>query len=72
MTHNTHANKVIEQFFKDNMDHLEVLYKLDKYTLEHSKDVLKLAYLLGKAAAVSNEDMNHLLLGATFHDIGKQ
>ena len=65
-------NKVIEQFFKDNMDHLEVLYKLDKYTLEHSKEVLKLAYLLGKAAEVSNEDMNHLLLGATFHDVGKQ
>ena len=68
----THTNKVIEQFFKDNMDHLEVLYKLDKYTLEHSKDVLKLAYLLGKAAKLSNEDMDHLLLGAVFHDVGKQ
>lgn len=69
---NTHTNKTIEQFFKDNMDHLEALYKLDKYTLEHSKDVLKLAYFLGKAAEVSNEDMNNLLLGATFHDVGKQ
>lgn len=65
-------NKVIEQFFKDNMAHSAALYKLDKYTLEHSKDVLKLAYLLGKAAKLSNEDMAHLLLGAVFHDVGKQ
>lgn len=65
-------NKVIEQFFKDNMAHSEALYKLDKYTLEHSKDVLKLAYLLGKAAKLANEDMDHLLLGAVFHDVGKQ
>lgn len=68
---NTH-NKVTEQFFKDNMTHLGALYKLDKYTLEHSKDVLKLAYLLGRAAEVANEDMDHLLLGAIFHDVGKQ
>lgn len=68
----TDTNKIIEQFFKDNMNHLEALYKLDKYTLEHSKDVLKLAYHLGKAAELSNEDMNHLLLGAAFHDVGKQ
>lgn len=65
-------NKVTEQFFKDNMAHSAALYKLDKYTLEHSKDVLKLAYLLGKAAELSNEDMAHLLLGAVFHDVGKQ
>ena len=68
----THTNKVIEQFLKDNMDNLGALYKLDKYTLEHSKDVLKMAYLLGRAAELSNEDMDHLLLGATFHDVGKQ
>ena len=68
----TDTNKVIEQFFKDNMGHLAALYELDKDTLEHSKDVLKLAYLLGKAAELSNEDMDHLLLGATFHDVGKQ
>ncbi len=61
----------IDEFIQKNKTHLDILCRLENYTLEHSWSVLKLSYELGKKAKLAEEDMENLLLGAVFHDIGK-
>lgn len=62
----------IEEFIERNKEHLAILSKLDNYTLEHSRDVLELSYMLGKEAKLTDDEMEYLMLGAVFHDVGKQ
>lgn len=61
----------INEFIERNKAHLDILCRLENYTLEHSWDVLKLSYELGKKAELSEGDMENLLLGTVFHDVGK-
>lgn len=61
----------IDEFIERNKAHLDILCRLENYTLEHSWSVLKLSYELGKKAGISEGDMENLLLGAVFHDVGK-
>lgn len=61
----------IDKFIERNKAHLDILSSLENYTLEHSWSVLKLSYKLGKKAELSEGDMENLLLGAVFHDVGK-
>lgn len=62
----------IEKQLRRNDVYLNTLTSLDKETLAHSRRVVKLSYLLGRAAKLTEEDMRNLSLGAMFHDIGKK
>lgn len=61
----------IEKQLRKNDVYLDTLASLDKETLTHSRRVVKLSHLLGRAAKLTEVDMRNLSLGAMFHDIGK-
>ena len=64
----------IENFIssKNNyVDNIVILNKLDRATLVHSRNVLKLSKMLGKAVGLNSAQMKDLHMGALFHDVGK-
>ena len=64
----------IENFIADKnnyVDNIIVLNKLDRATLVHSRNVLKLSKMLGKAVGLNSAQMKDLHMGALFHDVGK-
>lgn len=62
----------IEKQLRKNDVYLDTLASLDNETLIHSRRVLKLSYLLGRADKLTEKEMRNLLLGAIFHDVGKK
>lgn len=50
----------------------ELLLSIPGTIVKHSIDVVNLSYLMGKKMSLTEEGMGNLLLGAAFHDIGKQ
>jgi len=64
----------IENFimYKNNyVDNIIILNKLDRATLVHSRNVLRLSKMLGKAVGLNSAQMKDLHMGALFHDVGK-
>lgn len=64
----------IENFiaYKNNyVDNIVILNELDRATLIHSRNVLKLSKMLGKAVGLNSAQMKDLHMGALFHDVGK-
>jgi HD-GYP domain-containing protein (c-di-GMP phosphodiesterase class II) len=64
----------IENFivYKNNyVDNIVILNELDRATLVHSRNVLKLSKMLGKEVGLNSAQMKDLHMGALFHDVGK-
>jgi HD-GYP domain-containing protein (c-di-GMP phosphodiesterase class II) len=50
---------------------IEALTERDRYTGEHSESVVDLAIRVGRGLALSDEEIEHVRMGALLHDIGK-
>ena len=50
---------------------IEALTERDRYTGEHSESVVDLAIRVGRSLALSDEEIEHVRMGALLHDIGK-
>ncbi len=63
--------KVVESYLETLVLTVKAIDSRDPYTKEHSENVTKYAYLIGKRVGLPYLDLRSLVLSALLHDVGK-